>query len=166
MTVLVVDGQGGRLGSQLVKEIVQRFPEHDLLAVGTNSMATERMLKAGAARAATGENAVVVGCRRADLIIGPIGIVIADAMYGEITPAMADVIVGPVGMVIADALLGEVTPVMAEAVGRSGAVRILLPSDKCDTLIAGIGGQGMSALIADAMDKLGVVLAQKTTQEG
>lgn len=142
MTVLVVDGQGGRLGSQLVKEIVQRFPEHDLLAVGTNSMATERMLKAGAARAATGENAVAVACRR------------------------ADVIVGPVGMVIADALLGEVTPVMAETVGRSGAVRILLPSDKCDTLIAGIGGQGMSALIADAMDKLGVVLAQKTTQEG
>lgn len=142
MTVLVVDGQGGRLGSQLVKEIVQRFPEHDLLAVGTNSMATERMLKAGAARAATGENAVAVACRR------------------------ADVIVGPVGMVIADALLGEVTPVMAEAVGRSGAVRILLPSDKCDTLIAGIGGQGMSALIADAMDKLGAVLAQKTTQEG
>lgn len=142
MTVLVVDGQGGRLGSQLVKEIVQRFPEHDLLAVGTNSMATERMLKAGAARAATGENAVAVACRR------------------------ADVIVGPVGMVIADALLGEVTSVMAEAVGRSGAVRILLPSDKCDTLIAGIGGQGMSALIADAMDKLGVVLAQKTTQEG
>lgn len=142
MTVLVVDGQGGRLGSQLVKEIVQRFPEHDLLAVGTNSMATERMLKAGAARAATGENAVAVACRR------------------------ADVIVGPVGMVIADALLGEVTPAMAEAVGRSGAVRILLPSDKCDTLIAGIGGQGMSALIADTMDKLGVVLAQKTTQEG
>ena len=100
------------------------------------------MLKAGAARAATGENAVAVACRR------------------------ADVIVGPVGMVIADALLGEVTPVMAEAVGLSGAVRILLPSDKCDTLIAGIGGQGMSALIADAMDKLGVVLAQKTTQEG
>ena len=142
MTVLVVDGQGGRLGSQLVKELVQRFTEHDPLAVGTNSMATERMLKAGAARAATGENAVAVACRR------------------------ADVIVGPVGMVIADALLGEVTPVMAEAVGRSGAVRILLPSDKCDTLIAGIGGQGMSALIADAMDKLGVVLAQKTTQEG
>ena len=142
MTVLVVDGQGGRLGSQLVKEIVQRFPEHDLLAVGTNSMATERMLKAGAARAATGENAVAVACRR------------------------ADVIVGPVGMVIADALLGEVTPAMAEAVGRSGAVRILLPSDKCDTLIAGIGGQGMSALITDAMDKLGMVLAQKTTQEG
>ena len=130
MTVLVVDGQGGRLGRQLVKEILTRFPGCDLLAVGTNSMATESMLKAGAPRAATGENAVVVACRR------------------------ADVIVGPVGMVIADALLGEVTPEMAKAVGQSRAVRILLPSDKCETLIAGTGGQSMSALIEDAMDKL------------
>ena len=130
MTVLVLDGQGGRLGSQLVKEICARFPGQALLAVGTNSMATERMLKAGAPRAATGENAVLVACRK------------------------ADVIVGPIGMVIADALLGEVTPQMAKAVGRSDAVRILLPSDKCETLIAGIGGQSMNDLIRDAMDKL------------
>lgn len=134
MTVLVLDGQGGRLGSQLVKEIVQRFPEQELLAVGTNSMATERMLKAGAPRAATGENAVAVACRRADVILGPMG------------------------MVIADALLGEVTPVMARAVGQSGAVRILLPSDKCETLVAGIGPQPMTELIRDAMDKLARVL--------
>lgn len=134
MTILVLDGQGGRLGSQLVKEICARFPEQDLLAVGTNSMATERMLKAGAARAATGENAVVVACRK------------------------ADVIVGPIGMVIADALLGEVTPQMARAVGQSDAVRILLPSDKCETLIAGIGGQSMNDLIRDAMDKLARIL--------
>ena len=130
MTVLVLDGQGGRLGSQLVKEICARFPGQDLLVVGTNSMATERMLKAGAPRAATGENAVVVACRK------------------------ADVIVGPIGMVIADALLGEVTPAMATAVGQSGAARILLPSDECETLIAGIGGQSMADLIRDAMDKL------------
>jgi len=130
MTVLVLDGQGGRLGSQLVKEICARFPGQELLAVGTNSMATERMLKAGAPRAATGENAVLVACRK------------------------ADVIVGPIGMVIADALLGEVTPQMAKAVGQSDAVRILLPSDKCETLIAGIGGQSMNDLIRDAMDKL------------
>ena len=130
MTVLVLDGQGGRLGSQLVKEICARFPGQELLAVGTNSMATERMLKAGALRAATGENAVLVACRK------------------------ADVIVGPIGMVIADALLGEVTPQMAKAVGQSDAVRILLPSDKCETLIAGIGGQSMNDLIRDAMDKL------------
>ena len=135
MTILVLDGQGGRLGSQLVKEICARFPGADLLAVGTNSMATERMLKAGAARAATGENAVVVACRK------------------------ADVIVGPIGMVIADALLGEVTPQMAKAVGQSDAVRILLPSDKCETLIAGIGGQSMNDLIRDAMDKLAHILA-------
>ena len=130
MTVLVLDGQGGRLGSQLVKEICARFPGQELLAVGTNSMATERMLKAGAPRAATGENAVLVACRK------------------------ADVIVGPIGRVIADALLGEVTPQMAKAVGQSDAVRILLPSDKCETLIAGIGGQSMNDLIRDAMDKL------------
>jgi len=134
MTVLVLDGQGGRLGKQLVKEILARFPACDLLAVGTNSMATESMLKAGAPRAATGENAVAVACRR------------------------ADVIVGPVGMVIADALLGEVTPAMAQAVGQSGAVRILLPSDKCETYIAGTGGCTMSALIEDAMCKLAEVL--------
>ncbi len=134
MTVLVLDGQGGRLGSQLVKEICARFPGQDLLAVGTNSMATERMLKAGAPRAATGENAVVVACRKADIIVGPIG------------------------MVIADALLGEVTPAMAKAVGQSDAARILLPSDKCETLIAGIGGQSMTDLIRDAMDKLEALL--------
>ena len=136
MTILVVDGQGGRLGRQLVKEITQRFPAQDLLAVGTNSIATESMLKAGAVRAATGENAVVVACRKADVIIGPVGIVIADA------------------------LLGEVTPAMAKAVGRSGAVRILLPSDKCETLIAGISDAGMGALIEDAMDKLTGLLQQ------
>ena len=135
MTVLIVDGQGGRLGKQLVKEVLERFPQLDVLAVGTNSMATEAMLKAGAPRAATGENAVVVACRK------------------------ADVIVGPIGMVIADALLGEVTPQMAKAVGQSDAVRILLPSDKCETLIAGIGGQSMNDLIRDAMDKLAHILA-------
>lgn len=141
MTVLVLDGQGGRLGSQLVKEICARFPGQDLLAVGTNSMATERMLKAGAPRAATGENAVVVACRKADIIVGPIG------------------------MVIADALLGEVTPEMAKAVGQSRAIRILLPSDKCETLIAGVTDAGMGALIGDAMNKLETLLKEKEKEE-
>ena len=134
MTILIVDGQGGRLGKQLVKEVRERFPQLSLMAVGTNSMATESMLKAGADRAATGENAVVVACRKADVIIGPVGIVIADA------------------------LLGEVTPAMAKAVGQSDAVRILLPSDKCDTFIAGVESTGMSALVEDAMEKLASLL--------
>ena len=96
-------------------------------------MATQAMLKAGADRAATGENAVRTACRRADVIIGPIGIVIADA------------------------LLGEVTPAMAQAVGQSRAVRILLPSDKCETLVAGTGSQTMSALLEDAIEKLAAI---------
>ena len=134
MTVLIVDGQGGRLGRQLVKEVLERFPGQEVLAVGTNSMATESMLKAGAPRAATGENAVAVACRKAAVILGPMGIVIADA------------------------LLGEVTPAMAKAVGQSEAVRILLPSDKCSTMVAGVGSQSMSALIDDAMNKLAEIL--------
>ena len=87
--ILVIDGQGGNIGRQLVKLITERFPDAELLAVGTNSIATENMLKAGAKSAATGENAVLVSSRRADVIIGPIGIVIADALMGEVTPKMS-----------------------------------------------------------------------------
>ena len=85
MNVLVIDGQGGGLGRQLVAAISAACPEARLTAVGTNSLATSAMLKAGTVRAATGENAVVVNCRIADIIVGPIGIVIADALLGEIT---------------------------------------------------------------------------------
>ena len=85
MNVLVIDGQGGGLGRQLVTAISAACPEARLTAVGTNSLATSAMLKAGTVRAATGENAVIVNCRIADVIVGPIGIVIADALLGEIT---------------------------------------------------------------------------------
>ena len=85
MRVLVIDGQGGGLGRQLVAAVKKAVPQAVVTAIGTNSAATSAMLKAGADRAATGENAVVVGCRRADVILGPIGIVIADALLGEIT---------------------------------------------------------------------------------
>ena len=87
--VLVIDGQGGGLGRQLTAALAAGCPDIELTAVGTNSIAASAMLKAGAHRAATGENAVVVNCRRADIIVGPIGIVIADSLLGEITPAMA-----------------------------------------------------------------------------
>ncbi len=132
--ILVIDGQGGNIGRQLVKMILDRFPEVSLSAVGTNSSATENMLKGGVKAAATGENAVVVACRRADIIIGPIGIVIADA------------------------LMGEVTPKMAEAVGASDAVRILIPMNRCDTLIAGVTESSVTVYLADAMDKLAELL--------
>lgn len=135
-TVMVIDGQGGRMGRQIVKTLLERFPQIELLAVGTNSLATESMLKGGAEHAATGENAVVAGCRRADVIIGPIGIVLADA------------------------LLGEVTPAMARAVGQSAAIRILIPSGRCETLVAGVNETGMNALLEDAVRKLAGLLEE------
>lgn len=130
MNILVIDGQGGQLGGQLVKSILANYKEVNITAVGTNATATATMLKAGAHQAATGENPVIVACRKADIIIGPIGIVIADAMLGEITPAMA------------------------VAVGQADAKRILLPMNKCDNLIAGMSDCNMSALIEDVIKKI------------
>ena len=132
--ITVIDGHGGKLGSQLVKAVTEKYPDLPLMVVGTNSVATAAMLKCGAKNGATGENAVIVACKKSDVIIGPIGIVIADALYGEITPAMA------------------------VAVGQADAVRILLPVSKCDNLIAGTGNLTTAQILSDAMDKLAQVL--------
>ena len=87
MKILIIDGQSGRLGAQLIEALAARLPmdQHQLIAIGANSLATSAMLKAGAQQGATGENPVLVACRDADIIAGPIGIVIADALLGEIT---------------------------------------------------------------------------------
>ena len=130
MNVTIIDGQGGQLGAQLVKEITRQFRDISITAIGTNAVATAAMLKAGASQAATGENPVVVACRKADVIIGPIGIVIADSM------------------------LGEITDKMAVAVGRANAVRILIPMNKCENMVAGVPDLNMGALIGDAIAKL------------
>lgn len=134
MNILVIDGQGGQLGGQIIKSLKGNFPNIDITAVGTNATATATMLKAGANQAATGENPVVVASRKADVIIGPIGIVIADAM------------------------LGEITPKMAVAVGQSNATRVLLPVNKCDNLVAGVADATMSVIIEDAIGKVKSVL--------
>lgn len=130
MKLLIIDGQGGQLGAQLIKAIMSRFTDMKIMAVGTNATATAAMLKAGAKQAATGENPVIVACRKADVIIGPIGIVIADAMYGEVTERMA------------------------VAVGQADATRILIPINKCENLIAGVSDTSMSAMIEDTLVKL------------
>ena len=138
MNILVIDGQGGQLGSQLIKAISANFKEAKIMAVGTNAIATAAMLKAGAHQASTGENPVVVACRKADVIVGPIGIVIADAMFGEVTPTMA------------------------LAVGQADAVRILLPVNKCDNMVAGVPDLSMSTLIEDVIVKLnGLAFSEK-----
>lgn len=130
MNILVIDAQGGGIGKQVVSAIKRRFPEIQVTAVGTNSIATAAMLRAGADNAATGENAVVVGCRRADMIVGPIGIVIADS------------------------LLGEITPSMAVAVGQSRAKRILIPVNHCDNHIVGVPDLGLGKLIEGVMKEI------------
>ncbi len=89
MNILIIDAQGGGIGKQIISAVKKSYPSLTVTAIGTNSTATANMLKAGADHAATGENAVIVGCRKADLIIGPIGIVIADSLFGEVTPKMA-----------------------------------------------------------------------------
>lgn len=133
MNITIIDGHGGMLGAQLVKEISARIKDASITAVGTNATATSAMLKAGAQKAATGENPVVVACRKADVIIGPVGIVIADSLWGEITPKMA------------------------LAVGQADAVRILIPMNKCDNLIAGVKNITTSDLIEDVIEKLGEI---------
>jgi len=139
MNVIVIDGQGGQLGAQLVKEITQRFQSINVTAIGTNAVAAAAMLKAGAKHAASGENPVVVACRKADVIIGPIGIVIADS------------------------LLGEVTEKMALAISRADAIRILIPLNKCENLVAGVPNLNTGSLIEDAILKLNhVILSQNT----
>ena len=139
MKILIIDAQGGGLGKQVVTAVKQSFPEVEVTAVGTNSAATSAMLKAGADHAATGENAVIVGCRRADVIVGPIGIVIADA------------------------LLGEVTPAMAVAVGQSRAARVLIPVNRCETLVAGVTDDTTASLIQDAMAKITALTSSSAT---
>lgn len=135
--ILVIDGQGGGLGRQLVAALAAACPEAELIAVGTNSLATSAMLKAGAARGATGENAVIVNSRRADVIVGPLGIVVADALLGEITPAMA------------------------AAVGQSSAQRVLVPVSQCDTYVAGVPDQPVSRLVAAAAQQVRVLCASE-----
>ena len=138
MNVVIIDGQGGQLGAQLVKEINTQFPNITLTAIGTNAVATATMLKAGAKSAATGENPVIVACRKADVIVGPIGIVIADSM------------------------LGEVTPKMSVAVAQANVTRILIPMNRCDNLVAGVSNLNTASLIADAISKLHGIIDDKS----
>ena len=127
MRVLVIDAQGGGMGKQLVAAIRQGVSGVEITAVGTNSAAAAAMRKAGADFSATGENAVVVACRRADVIVGPVGITIADSLLGEITPAMA------------------------AGVGQSSAKRVLIPFNHCDNIVVGVSNLSIGALIQETV---------------
>lgn len=127
MKILVIDGQGGKIGGMIVKRIKEEKSGATVYAVGTNSIATSLMLKSGADFGATGENPVVRNAADADVIIGPIGIISANA------------------------ILGEVTPKMAEAVGSARARKVLIPVNNCNILIAGVEDRPMSSYITEAV---------------
>ena len=137
MNLLVIDGQGGQLGSQIIKAVRNRYNDIHIISVGTNATATASMIKAGADQGATGENPVIVASRKADVIVGPVGIVIADA------------------------LLGEITPKMAVAIGQSNATKILIPINKCENLVAGVPNLTTTALIDDTLNKLQEIISKK-----
>lgn len=128
MKIVVIDGQGGGIGKSLIEQIRLKISTAEVIAVGTNSVATSSMLKAGATSAATGENSVVVACKSADVIAGPIGIVLTDSMIGEITQKMA------------------------YAVTTSDARKVLIPISKCHTSVAGLVDKPMSKYIDDAVN--------------
>lgn len=134
MKVVVIDGQGGRLGQLIVEGIKKSNISCDLYAIGTNSNATASMLKAGADYGATGENPVVVACSDADIIVGPIGIISADSM------------------------LGEITSTMAVAVGKSRATKILLPTNGCKNQVVGVKQMSMNEIINETIVKLKEIL--------
>ncbi len=130
MKILVIDGMGGGIGKSVIEQIKGELAGAEITAVGTNSLATSAMLKAGADYGATGENAVVYNCGRADYIVGVMGIVIANAMHGEISPRMA------------------------EAVSASAAHKMLIPTDKCNVTVLGVDEKPMQAYIGEVAKRI------------
>ena len=122
MRIVIIDGQGGRVGRTIVEKLKARIPDQELVVIGTNSIATANMLKGGAEQGATGENPIVLAAETADLIIGVIGIAIPHS------------------------LLGEVTLRMAEAIGKSRAKKLLIPSTRCNNTVVGVTASGLSEL--------------------
>ena len=130
MKLVVIDGQSGRMGQLFIERVRTAGLPCEITAIGTNAIATAAMLKAGADQGATGENPVLVACRTADIIAGPIGILSADSLLGEITPAMA------------------------VAIGQSGAKKLLLPVNQCSNLVAGVPAMTLKELMDKALELL------------
>lgn len=131
MKIVIVDGQGGRMGKSVIEQLRRRFPDLETYAIGTNSIATSAMMKAGASYGATGENPAIVNAKDADIIIGPVGIVMANSLLGEITPAMAT------------------------AIGSSRAYKILIPVNRCNHYIVGCQNNTLSDYITMVCDEVG-----------
>ena len=134
MNIIVIDGQGGKIGSMVISLLKKVMPEQEVIAIGTNSIATSAMLKAGADKGASGENPVVVNVEKADIIVGPLGIVVANSM------------------------LGEVTPKMAEAIGKSAAQKLLIPTNSCNNIVIGTESLSISEIVLITVDRIEKIL--------
>ncbi|MEA5084032.1 MAG: DUF3842 family protein [Lachnospiraceae bacterium] len=129
MVIMIIDGQGGGVGKAVIEKLKPILPEeHQLVAVGTNSIASANMMKAGAVNVATGENAVKYNAQRADIIIGSVGIISANAMFGELSPEMAN------------------------AISESEAMKILIPLKRCGLYVVGVNTDSMPKMIDEAID--------------
>ena len=140
MKILIIDGQGGKMGKTVVEQLKENFPEQELIAIGTNSIATSTMLKAGADMGATGENPIVYNSADADIIIGPIGIIVANS------------------------LLGEVTPRMAAAVSGCRAGKVLIPSNKCNSHVVGTQNQSLTEYVSLVVEKVKEIMEESRYQ--
>ena len=127
MNVVIIDGQGGRIGACIIRKLIDSDCPANIIVVGTNSAATASMIKAGALQSATGENPVIVSSKTADIIVGPMGIIAANS------------------------LLGEITPSMAMAVSQSNAKKILIPMSCCGIIVAGVSDTLMKNYISEAV---------------
>ena len=134
MKITIIDGQGGRIGCNVIEQLKKRHPKQELYAIGTNVLATSAMLKAGADYGATGENPCIVNAQDSDIIIGPIGIVFANSLLGEITPAIAS------------------------AIGSSKAFKLLIPVNRCNHWVAGCKEVGLSDYIQMVCEKVETML--------
>lgn len=140
MKLVIIDGQSGRMGALVAERVKAAKLPCKILAVGTNAIATATMMKAGANQGATGENPVMVACRTADVIVGPIGILSADALSGEVTPAMA------------------------VAIGQSAAKKLLLPVNRlCGHTMVGIRDLTLSQLVDEVVEQLRLLCAEELT---
>ena len=138
MKLVIIDGQSGRMGALIAERVKAAKLPCKVLAVGTNAIATATMMKAGANQGATGENPVMVACRTADVIVGPIGILSADALSGEVTPAMA------------------------VAVGQSAAKKLLLPVNRhCGHTMVGVRDLSLSQLVDEVVEQLRLLCAEE-----
>ena len=126
---MVMDGQGGGIGRAIIKRLRETFGEEvEILALGTNSAATSQMMKAGANRGATGENAIIKTAPEMDIIIGPLAIIMANSMMGEVTPGMS------------------------KAISSSNALKILIPLTQEMVEIVGISGEPLPHLIDQVIE--------------